>query len=81
MQDTPVDDDKPKVPTKDAAAYIGSKPNTLKRWRSLGVGPPFYRGLTRRILYKRSDLDRFIASRRVDTRMDRPRVVGSEQGA
>ena len=78
MPTDPVDDDKPSITTSYAAEYLGSTPNTLKRWRALGKGPPYYRGLSRKILYKRSDLDLFIASRRVDTR-----VVGvvSEQAA
>jgi Helix-turn-helix domain len=66
-RETMVSTEKPELPTEEAAEYIGSTPNTMKRWRSLKKGPPYYRGLTNRILYKRSDLDRWMASRRVDT--------------
>jgi hypothetical protein len=69
MATTSIDDEKPDMPTEEAAEYIGSKPNTMKRWRSLKKGPPYFKGLGPRILYRRSDLDRFIASRRIDTAM------------
>jgi hypothetical protein len=35
---------------------------TLRKWRILGVGPPFMR-LGRAVRYRRTDLDAFLASR------------------
>lgn len=52
--------------TEEAAAYVGCTPGTLTTIRSRGGGPPFYRGLSKRILYRRADLDRFIEAHRVE---------------
>ena len=43
----------------------------LAQWRCSRQGPPFYK-LRRRIWYKGSDLNRFIAARRVETAGRRP---------
>ena len=60
------DDDRPSMTTEEAAAYIGCTPATLMTLRSRGGGPPFYRGLAKRVLYRRSDLDRFVEQHRVE---------------
>lgn len=49
-----------------AAEYIGVTSGTLTQWRYRGKGPAYYRGLSREILYRRADLDEFIASCRID---------------
>jgi predicted DNA-binding transcriptional regulator AlpA len=49
--------------TKEAAGRIGLKPHTLDNWRSLGVGPPFYK-LGGRIVYDDTEVDAWLASRR-----------------
>ena len=58
-------DDLPNMTTEQAAAYVGRAASSLKSDRSRGKGPPFYRGLGNKILYRRSDLDAFVASCRV----------------
>jgi hypothetical protein len=59
-------DDRPSMTTEEAAVYVGCMPATLTTLRSRGGGPPFYRGLAKRVLYRRSDLDRFIEEHRVE---------------
>jgi hypothetical protein len=58
-------EDLPNLTTEEAAAYVGRAASSLKSDRSRGKGPAFYRGLGNRILYRRSDLDVFVASCRV----------------
>ena len=58
-------DDKPDISTVAAAEYIGSTESTMRTWRSLRKGPPYYRGLGKEILYRKVDLDAFIRSRRI----------------
>ena len=50
--------------TRDAARYLGLSPEWLELARTQGNGPAFVK-LPRAVLYKRSDLDRFMASHRV----------------
>ena len=59
-------DDRPSMTTEEAAAYVGCTPATLTTLRSRGGGPPFYRGLAKRVMYRRSDLDRYIENHRVE---------------
>jgi hypothetical protein len=65
LTQTPADE-RPSMTIQEAATYIGCAASSLKTARCRGGGPPFYRGLSRMILYRRSDLDRFIASRRIE---------------
>lgn len=46
---------------QDAARYIGVRPATLNNWRSQGRGPAFVK-LGARVVYRRSELDRFLAA-------------------
>ena len=48
-----------------AADYLGTARQTLAKWRCLKLGPAYYR-LGGRILYRKEDLDAFIAGSRVD---------------
>ena len=51
--------------TEPAANYLGLKGHTLEVWRVTGrYGLPYVR-VGRRVKYKRSDLDRFLAARTV----------------
>jgi hypothetical protein len=59
-------EERPDMDENAAAAYVHSSPSTLKTWRSRGKGPAYYRGLGKEIRYRRSDLDAFIESRRID---------------
>jgi hypothetical protein len=60
------DDDRPRMTTKEAAAYLGCKASSLRTGRSRSWGPAFYRGVAKEVLYKKSDLDAWIESRRVE---------------
>lgn len=48
--------------TRDAAEYLGMKPQTLEAWRCRGDGPRFVK-LGRSVRYRQSDLDQWIESR------------------
>ena len=45
--------------TKEAAKFLGLKPNTLAKWRVAGAGP-MYVALGRAVRYRVSDLKIFI---------------------
>jgi len=51
--------------TPGAATILGISPGHLRNLRSQGEGPAFYR-VGRRVIYKRADLDAFLASCRVE---------------
>lgn len=50
------------LPTPEAAEYLGLSPATLETLRTRGGGPPFVK-LGRRVVYRREDLDAWIAER------------------
>lgn len=47
--------------TRDAASYLGLSHRTLEKWRTRGVGPAYSR-IGRRVVYRRADLDQFVAA-------------------
>ena len=49
----------------EAAAYLGLAPQSLRNMRCRALGPVYHR-LGRRIVYKISDLDKYLAERRID---------------
>ena len=53
-----------KLNRADAADYIGVQKSTLATWASTGGGPPFIK-VGRKVVYLQTDLDAWIASRRV----------------
>lgn len=57
--------------TPQAAPYVGLAVGTLNKMRLTGDGPPFVRLTSRAVGYLRSDLDAFLASRRVRSTSDR----------
>lgn len=48
---------------KEAAVYIRSSPSTLTKYRAAGCGPVFIRQSARKMLYRRTDLDRWLEER------------------
>lgn len=48
-----------------AAAYLGVEINLLRDWRYAGKGPNYVRLGYRTLRYDRTDLERFVASRKV----------------
>ena len=53
----------PLLIAKDAAKHLGLALQTLAKMRLSGDSPPFYK-LGRRVLYKRTELDSWVALRR-----------------
>lgn len=49
---------------EQAATYSGIPAKTLEQWRRTGDGPPFAK-VGRHVRYRRSDIDKFFAERRV----------------
>jgi hypothetical protein len=47
----------------EAAAFLRAPVATLRYWRHLGIGPDGFR-LGRRVMYRREDLDRWVAEQR-----------------
>lgn len=47
----------------EAAAFLRTPVATLRYWRHLGIGPDGFR-LGHRVLYRREDLDRWVAEQR-----------------
>lgn len=50
------------LPTEHAASYLGLRPKTLETLRTRGGGPPFLK-LGRRVVYRKSDLDTWLAAK------------------
>ena len=46
----------------EASAYLRTPVATLRYWRHLGTGPAGFR-LGRRVMYRREDVDRWVAAR------------------
>lgn len=51
------------LPVSDAAQYLGLSASTLNKLRLTGDGPPYYK-LSRRVVYRQSDLDAWLESHR-----------------
>ncbi|MCY0094610.1 helix-turn-helix transcriptional regulator [Hoeflea ulvae] len=48
---------------KEAAVYLRSSPSTLAKLRCAGGGPVFIRQSARKTLYRRNDLDAWLAGK------------------
>jgi hypothetical protein len=57
---------KQKLNTREAAAYLSLRPNTLEIWRCHHIGPR-YSKLGSRVVYDRDDLEAFFTSKTVET--------------
>jgi excisionase family DNA binding protein len=57
--------DDPLFDDPEAAAYLGLKPGTLSVWRATKRYRIPYFKVGRNVRYRRSDLDRFLASRTI----------------
>lgn len=47
----------------EVSVLLHNKPATLRHWRARKQGPPFIRINGRRVLYRRTDVDAWIASK------------------
>lgn len=63
MQKNPRDVASDLLTVTEAAAFLRAPVATLRYWRHLGIGPDGFR-LGRRVLYRREDLDRWVAEQR-----------------
>ena len=64
------------IDTRQAAAHLGVSTKQMEKWRITGGGPP-YSKMARAVRYRRSDLDAFMAERRVSsTREEGPKQEG-----
>ena len=59
ISDSKIEDDL--VTEKTAAAFLNKNPKTLYRWRQNGVSPKYVKLPTGSILYRLTDLKRFIS--------------------
>jgi len=63
----------PLLTPEQAGELLGLSWRTLEGWRQRGHGPPFVKLSTRRIRYRRADLDRFVSEQvRTSTAARRP---------
>jgi len=56
----------PLLTSPETARYLGIKPQTLRKWRLTGHGPPYVRlgdSPRSRVAYKLSDLEAWVAAR------------------
>ena len=67
-----------KLNTKEAAAYLNVKPNTLEIWRCRHRGPR-YAKIGTRVVYDLEDLEAFFASRAVDTLESQDLTLGGKK--
>ena len=54
---------KPVSTTVQAAPRVGFAPQTLRVWRSQGVGPSFCKLSANRVVYREEDLESWLASK------------------
>lgn len=52
----------PWLDSEGAAAYLGTKPGTMKTWRAEGKGPRYHVIQGRLVRYHREQLDEFVRS-------------------
>jgi len=52
--------------TQEVAERLRLSPRTLELWRQRGDGPPYVRVGPRRVLYRRADVETWLASRLVE---------------
>ncbi len=57
-------DNRTKMRAPHAAQYLGLSASTLAKMRLRGDGPPYSKAGPRIVIYERSDLDDWLASRR-----------------
>ena len=55
-----------KLSTKEAADRMGVSPSTLRYWRMIHVGPPFFRYSPQNYRYDERDVEAYVNERRYD---------------
>jgi len=64
--------------TTESANYLRLQKNTLEVWRLKGIGPKFLK-LGRRVLYRRRDLETFMAERERSSTSDNGEVKATRR--
>lgn len=67
----PTSGSKQYVRTRAAAKRLSAAEQTLERWRTQGVGPPFIRLSPKLVVYDIDDLDAWCAARKVTSTSER----------
>jgi len=57
-----------RLTANEAAEYLRVSPLTLQDWRHKRIGPPYFK-VGKRVVYQRSDLDAFMQSTKVQTKV------------
>jgi predicted DNA-binding transcriptional regulator AlpA len=60
----------------DAAHYLTLAPQTLRAWRVTGKGPRYHRIGGNRVVYRRADLDEWLAGRTFTSTSEEQRAAG-----
>lgn len=70
------------VASAELAAFLGVKPQTLRKWRLTGQGPPYVKlgGPAGRVVYRRSDVDTWIESHRFTSTAAESVARGNRRG-
>lgn len=55
--------------TRQVADQLGVKPKTLANWRSMGIGPRWFR-VGGRVMYRQAEIDRWLAECEASTGPD-----------
>ena len=50
----------------EVADYLHKSEKTLRNWRSLGIGPPYYKPVGGGILYRWPEVEKWLTSQAVD---------------
>jgi len=63
--------------TPEASKYLGIAESTLEKMRVTGTGPAFIRVGTKTVVYRKADLDAYLAARVCKSTADRPMAMAA----
>lgn len=58
---------------RELAALLGVQPDTLRKWRIQGIGPPFIRATRISIVYRKSAVEEWLARAETHVQITEPR--------
>lgn len=58
---------------RELAALLGVQPDTLRKWRIAGIGPPFIRATRISIVYRKSAVDEWLQRAETHIQITEPR--------
>ena len=53
--------------TKELAKRLRRKPQTIRLWRTNGIGPRYYKPVANRVLYRRTDVEQWLKDSEVES--------------